>query len=107
MSSILPVVVGATALLVLDGQLGNLTPDVLRRLFQNPLLRGATLFGAAYTGNGGKILPALLTSYIYLFLYKSVQEQLREENESGEQKDIVDDLVFQLNPFKTADDRPV
>ncbi len=63
--SIIPIIVGVTALTVLDGQLGNLSPDAFKRLFTNPYLRAATLFGAAYGSNGARFWPAFFAIYVY------------------------------------------
>jgi hypothetical protein len=102
--SIVPIVVGITALTVLDGQLGQLSPKDFQKLFTNPYLRGATLFGAAYAANGARLWPALTAIYVYFLIVTSNEWKQMTHSFFGKQKIHYETLQKSKQFFDMSDD---
>lgn len=65
------IIVGITAVVLLDKQLGGFTSVQFTRILHNDYAKLALLFGAAYAANGAKVIPALFAMYIY-FAFKTI-----------------------------------
>lgn len=68
MGNIIPIVVGLSALAIVDAQLGYLDWKQFKDLLTHPFLRGLTLFGAAYSASGQNMLAAMGATYLYFVI---------------------------------------
>ena len=94
---LVPVVVGTGSLFLLEDAIEKVSNDKLRKRFLSKEFKILILFSAAYAANGTKIIPAIISLYLYHLITIEVldiklEEEKEEEEEEEEEKK--EDLPF-------------
>jgi hypothetical protein len=82
----IPVIVGTGSLFLLEDAIEKVSNENLKKRILSKEFKILILFSAAYAANGTKVLPAIISLYIYHLITESFVEQNESENDENVSK---------------------